>query len=75
MKEIYFDHKGQKYVAKVHDNLKELEDCALVVFENDFNEEVLFSNVIGIWTSVSDLQTRYPQTYTNIQQAILFAFS
>ena len=68
---IYFDHLGQNVAAELYYNSEEIEECVLVTFENGFNNDVLFSRIYGAWTSTSDLQSRYPQTYKNLQAAIV----
>ena len=67
---IHFDHNGQNCVAELVYNFEEVPDCVLVIFEGNFNEDILLSNVNSIWTCTSDLQTRYPQTYLNIVHAL-----
>lgn len=71
---IHFDHNGQNCIAELTYNLKEVPDCVIVIFEDNYNEDILFSNVNSIWTSTSDLQARYPQTYSSIVQALALAF-
>lgn len=71
---IYFEHNGETCSAELFYNFREVEDCALVVFESCFTEDILFSKIKGVWASVSDLQTRFPKTYSNIQQAMFSAF-
>ena len=72
--EIHFDHNGQNCVAEVFYNFKEVEDCVFLVFENNLSEDILFSKVNGVWTSTSGFQTRYPQSYLNIVQALILEF-
>ena len=72
--EIHFDHNGQNCAAKIVYNSEEVEDCVLVVFENHLSDDILFSKVNGIWTSTSDFQARFPQTYLNIIQSLILEF-
>ena len=73
MKRIDFEHEGQKKVANLYYDFTVLEDCVTVRFKNLWND-IVFSKLYGMWTSVSDLQTRYPKTYSNVQKAIGLTF-
>lgn len=71
---IEFDHNGETCSAELFYNFREVDDCALLVFESCFTEDILFSKINGVWASISDLQTRFPATYSNIQNAVFRAF-
>lgn len=71
---IYFNHNGKTCTAELYYNFREVDDCALLVFKDCFTDDILFSKINGVWASVSDLQTRFPKTYSNIQEAVFAAF-
>ena len=71
---IRFDHCGQDYQAIISYNFKEIKDCFILKFQNGFNQPVTFFKENNTWGSDSELQIRFPDTYLNIQKAIVEAF-
>ena len=72
---FHFKDNGQNCTAELLYNHLESEDCAMLVFENDFNEDILFSKIDGTWISTSGLQTRNPITYLSIIRELVLNFN
>ena len=71
---ICFDHCGQDYQAIIFYNFKEIKDCFILKFPQGFNVPITFFKEKDAWGSDSELQIRFPDTYLNIQKAIVEAF-
>ncbi len=67
---IYFDHLGKKMSGNISYTNQNTKDCIIMQFDNKFYDDIVFSKIYGAWTSVSDMQSRYPLTYKSIQMSL-----
>jgi hypothetical protein len=72
--EIYFDHSGKECKAHVIYNFKEVADSILIVFNGGLGTNLMLYKQNNVWVSDSKLQEKHPETYLNIQKAIIEVF-
>ena len=72
---IPFEDQGEKRMACIIFDFKQVSDCLIMVFAEGFNEDILFYKQQEVWNSTSPMQKQNAATYIKLQQAILKALA